>query len=141
MKLPWNNNTVSKDSIEKQSKAKGGNPNWYKGMKSPNPKGRPKIGNSLAEKYRDAWSEILDSSNDYTVGDAIIDKVIEKALKGDMKAIEYLEARGFGKILDRIEFRKPESAINFDNLTAEELDNYEQLLDKLRGDTKAEDTD
>ena len=99
---------------------------------SGNPYGKPKVGDSLTEKYRSAWSEPLDPNKpEYKKGDAIIDAVMLKALKGDMTAITYLEARGFGKLLDRVQITPPRQ-FDLSKLTDAELEELERLQSKLQ---------
>lgn len=49
--------------IANKPKSKGGNPNWKKGMKSPNPTGRPKDGES--------WAAIIKAVGDMYPSDLV----------------------------------------------------------------------
>jgi len=99
-----------------------------------NRKGRPKLGNTLAEKYRDVGNEPVDPENPgYTVMDAAIDRVKEKALKGDLAAIAYMEARGWGKIPEVIELHTDDGdEIDFSQWSTDDLQKYEKLLKKYQ---------
>jgi hypothetical protein len=99
----------------------------YKPGKSGNPNGRPKKGNSLAEKFRDALAEIVEG--DYSKLDQLIDKTVEMALAGDQSAIEYALARGFGKLIDRVETTNVNHNYDFSNLSLEER---MKLLEQIR---------
>lgn len=61
-------------------KRKRGNPNFYKGMKSINPEGRPK---GSLNKYTKLSRELMSSK-----GPEIVDKVIEMALDGDRHCLK-----------------------------------------------------
>ena len=99
---------------------------WTKGH-SGNPNGAPHKGQSLAEKFRAALSERL--TGDYAVLDALIDTTVDKALKGDQQALEYALARGFGKMIDRVEATNVNQNYDFSNLSLEER---LKLLEQLR---------
>lgn len=103
---------------------------FKKGDPRINRKGRPKTGQSIAEKFRDALAEVKAEGNpDYTKLDALIDKVIQKALAGDQQSIEYCLARGYGKLIDRIESNVVNKNYDFTNLSLEER---MKLLEQLR---------
>lgn len=96
---------------------------------SGNPNGRPKKGQSLAEKFRDAMAEAKDEQNpDYTLLDEVIDKLVEKALAGDQNAIEYCLARGWGKMIDRVENSNTNKNYDFSNMPMEERLKLLELL-------------
>jgi hypothetical protein len=96
-----------------------------------NRKGRPKKGQSLAEKFRDALTEkSAEDSEDYTKLDMLIDKVVEMALEGDQSAIEFALARGWGKLIDRIEIT-PKQEYDLSKLSDEEIDQLEGIHKKL----------
>jgi hypothetical protein len=105
---------------------------------SGNPKGRPKKGLSLAEKFRDALAEKANGDGDYTKLDQLIDKTVEMALAGDQSALEYTLARGYGKLIDRVESTNTNKIYDFSNLSLEER---MKLLEQLRsvGTTVASD--
>lgn len=71
-------------SGQKQDKPKIGNPTWSKGMKSPNPSGRPK---GLVDKRMRASQAMLDNVQD------VIAVVIENALAGDVASATLLLSR------------------------------------------------
>jgi len=98
--------------------------------------GRPKLGYTLADRYRDALNEPVDPEKpDYTIGDAIIDVAINRALSGQLDAVQYIEARGFGKIPERVELHTDDGDdIDFSEWDAEDLKNYEILLKKYHQD-------
>ena len=63
---------------------KTGNPNWQKGMKSPNPKGRPK---GIVDKRQKVTTAMLNDAQE------IASVVIEKAKTGDLQAASLVLAR------------------------------------------------
>ncbi|MEM7664560.1 MAG: DUF5681 domain-containing protein [Pseudomonadota bacterium] len=67
-----------------ESKQKGGNPNWYPGMKSPNPAGRPK---GITDKRVRIAKKMLDDA------DGIVAVMTEKALEGDTGAASLVLSR------------------------------------------------
>jgi hypothetical protein len=100
---------------------------FVKGDSRINRKGRPKVGQSLAEKFRDALNESL--TGDYTNLDSIIDKVVTKAMKGNQDAIEYVLARSHGKVIERIETTNVNQNYDFTNLS---MDERLKLLEQLK---------
>lgn len=101
---------------------------FEKGDARINRSGRPKTGNSIAEKFRDAMTEKL--NGDYSKLDSIIDAVVAKALKGDQAAIEFVIARGWGKLIDRVEQTNTNQNYDFSNLSLEER---VRLLEAIKG--------
>jgi hypothetical protein len=101
---------------------------FTKGDSRINRKGRPKVGESLAEKFRDALAERLDG--DYSKLDSLIDKTVEMALKGNQPAIEFVLARGWGKMIDRIEVT-PKQEFDLSKLSDEEIERLEEIQKKL----------
>jgi hypothetical protein len=97
---------------------------FKKGDPRINRKGRPKTGEALADKFRDALKEKLDG--DYTKLDSLIDKTVDMALKGNQAAIEFVLARGWGKMIDRIEVT-PKKEFDLTQLTDVELEQLETL--------------
>jgi hypothetical protein len=102
--------------------------------------GRPKLGTTLAARYRDALMEAESEARggEYTKLDAMIDVLMEKALDGDQRAIEYLQERGFGKVPDRLELSKEsedekENPYDYSRLTREEVDCWLYLMRKASG--------
>ncbi|MBB3230958.1 DUF5681 domain-containing protein [Halomonas stenophila] len=63
---------------------KTGNPGWHKGMKSPNPKGRPK---GIVDKRHKVTQALLNDAQE------IATVVIEKAKEGDLQAASLILAR------------------------------------------------
>jgi hypothetical protein len=100
---------------------------FKKGDSRINRKGRPKVGQSLSEKFKDAMAERL--NGDYAKLDSIIDAVVTKAMKGDQAAIEYVLARGWGKLIERVEQTNVNQNYDFTNLS---LDERLKLLEQLR---------
>src|SRR6266508_2874195 len=93
---------------------------FEKGDRKINRKGRPKVGESLAEKFRDAMNETLDKTNGYSNLDSIIDSMVKKALQGNQDAVEYCLARGWGKMIERIEANNINKNYDFSDLPMEE---------------------
>ena len=67
---------------------------WKKGQ-SGNPKGRPKSGFALNEYITDLANVELEDKK--TMLEAVVGKVYEEALKGNMTAISFLADRVLGK--------------------------------------------
>lgn len=102
---------------------------FKKGDPRINRKGRPKKGQSIADKFQDAMDEILDPATGYTKLDSIIDAILKKALQGNLDASEYAIARGYGKMIDRVENTNVNQNYDFTNLS---LDERLKLLEQLR---------
>lgn len=71
-------------SGQKQDKPKVGNPYWRKGMKSPNPSGRPR---GISDKRAKLNQKLLSDAQ------GIVDKMIAQALEGDSHAASLILAR------------------------------------------------
>ncbi len=71
--------TASDEAVSRQS----GNPGWYRGMKSPNPAGRPKGSTAQTKLLR----RMLDDA------DGVVDAVVAKALEGDIGAASLILSR------------------------------------------------
>ena len=100
---------------------------FVKGDKRINRKGRPKLGNTLADKFRDAFGEV--ESGDYTKLDSAIDKVVTMAQQGNLAALDYALARGWGKLIDRVETNNNNKNYDFSNLP---MQDRLKLLELLR---------
>ena len=92
---------VKKKTAVKQRKNSGKKKNdnlvkhqWKKGQ-SGNPKGRPKSGFALNEYITDLANVELEDKK--TMLEAVVGKVYEEALKGNMTAISFLADRVLGK--------------------------------------------
>jgi hypothetical protein len=112
---------------------------FKKGDPRINRKGRPKIGRSISDKFRDALEEGL--TGDYTRLDSIIDAVVTKALKGDQAAIEYCLARGFGKMTERVESVNLNKNYDFSNLPLEERMRLLEAIRNARPTIPSDETD
>jgi hypothetical protein len=103
-----------------------------KGSGPLNPTGRPTIpkeGRNLAEKFRKAMSEPIEEGNLYTRLDRMIDEAVTLAQAGHYQFFEYVLARGFGKIPDRVQIETdPEWDLSV--YTDEELALLETLKSK-----------
>lgn len=81
-----------------------GNPKWYKGMKSPNPKGRPK---GIVDKRHKMTQAMLDDAHE------IAGVVVAKAKEGDLQAASLVLARVMPTLsaqAERVEFDLDPSA-------------------------------
>jgi hypothetical protein len=113
---------------------------FVKGDSRINRKGRAKKGETLAEMFRDALSDKL--NGDYTKLDSLIDKVVDMALKGNQNAIEYVLARGWGKMIERVESTNVNQNYDFTNLSLEErMKLLEQLKNARATVVPSDDTD
>lgn len=112
---------------------------FTKGDARINRKGRPKLGRSLSDKFKDALSESL--TGDYTQLDSIIDAIMKKALKGDQQAVEYVLARGYGKMTDRVESVNLNKNYEFTNLPTEERMRLLELIRNARPTIPSGETD
>jgi len=70
-------------------------PPWQKGQ-SGNPKGRPKVGETLAEQVRAALG-VEDPATKKTRLAVVIERAIADAIDGDPTARAWLADRGYGK--------------------------------------------
>lgn len=112
---------------------------FKKGDARINRKGRAKLGRSLSDKFKDALSESL--TDGYTQLDSIIDAIMKKALKGDQQAVEYVLARGYGKMTDRVESVNLNKNYEFTNLPIEERMKLLELIRNARPTIPSDDTD
>lgn len=126
--------TVNTEPTEPPKKKPRGKPFTGKGDPRNNLTGRPKLGATLAARYRDALAEAQNEANggDYTKLDAMIDVLIGKAMEGDQRAIEYLQERGFGKVPDRLELANlnTEPKPDFSSFESHELHHLQYLHQK-----------
>lgn len=113
------------DTVSTEKPRKPGT--FVKGDKRINRKGQPKRGESLAEMFRNAMAEKL--NGDYTRLDSLIDKVVTMALQGNQAAIEYVLARGWGKLIDRVESSNTNKNYDFSHLSVEDR---MKLLEQLK---------
>lgn len=144
MNVLFRNQPQEVEQPKKKRKA-GGKPFTGKGDPRNNLLGRPKLGVTLAAKYRDALAEAESEARggEYTKLDAMIDILMAKALEGDLDAIKYLQERGFGKVPDRLELAaeivdKDEQRYDYSRLTLDELDCLTVLTQKLAGEEPKE---
>lgn len=80
---------------------------------SGNPKGRPKVGETLAELVRGSLEKVIidDDGNSTTRLNIIINSLVQKASEGDVKAGEVLLDRGYGKAKTFLEITTKEEFI------------------------------
>lgn len=102
--------------------------------------GQPKKGTSLAEKFRDAMErQVTGQPEGYTNLDYIIDIAIGAAKEGDWTPLEYVLARGWGKMPDRLEIGVKQKE-DLSKLSTEEYEQYKALKMKtLLKDTNGND--
>lgn len=94
-----------------------------------NLKGRPKVGETLADLCRDALLEVIDESTGYRKIDSILDKMVTQAQQGNKDARAELLTRTFGKPVERIEATNVNQNYDFSHLSMEER---LKLLEQLR---------
>lgn len=106
---PWQTGKVTVERASTETKRPAGNPNWYPGMRSPNPAGRPK-GSSARTKLVERMLEDADG---------VIDAVVAKALEGDVGAAALILGRIAPAIkaqMERVEFALDPDASTGDQL-------------------------
>lgn len=94
-------------------------------------KGRRKLGQTMAERIRDAMNEPAKGDEGYTKFDELVDIALAHARKGSFSYWESLMNRAYGKVPDKIEMAnedKPDLSL----LTKEELDALTVLLEKAK---------
>lgn len=94
---PWETGKAKAERVLGSAKRPSGNPNWYRGMKSPNPAGRPK-GTSARTRLVERLLEDADG---------VVDAVVRKALEGDIGAASLILVRIAPAIkaqMERVEF-------------------------------------
>ena len=96
----------------KQVKTRDKKGRWKEGT-SGNPKGRPIKKLCIADILKDISSEEFDSNNSKL--EKVLQVVFDKALKGDMKAIEFIADRleGKPKIVDKKVISRPIDRVVF----------------------------
>lgn len=105
---------------------KPGNPAWRKGMKSPNPAGRPK---GIVDKRLRVGQQMLDDAG------AIVRVMIDKALEGDASAAALILSR----VLPALRSQSEKVAFDFDP-TLPVSRQVEQVLAAIAGGQVAPDT-
>lgn len=101
---------------------------FVKGDARINRKGRPKKGESISDRFEDMLNEVLDEATGYTVLDSMMDAAKTKALKGDMGALEYVLARAYGKMVERVESTNRNINQNYD-VSSIPLEERKRLLE------------
>ena len=104
---------------------------FVKGDPRINRRGRPKLGDSISQKFQDALNEKL--SGDYSQLDSIIDAIVKKALKGDLAAADWLIARGYGKLIERQEHVNLNKNYDFSNVRMEDRQKLLELIKSANG--------
>ena len=91
--------------LDKQTKNKGGNPNWKKGT-SGNPNGRPKSGHAISDIIRKLGDK--DGQRE-----EVLQIVYDKAKDGDLKAIEFIANYDQGRPVQTVDVieRDPDDVI------------------------------
>ena len=88
---------MSKDNGKGKANNPGGNPNWFKGMPSPNPGGRHNdkiFGEALRLHLH---REFDDDGEKKSYLAAVVEKVVELAINGNMSAIQEISNRMDGR--------------------------------------------
>lgn len=101
--------------------------------KSGNPAGRPPKGFARTEQWRAAADEI-DPETGKTYFRLYIEKLREKAIAGDSKAMELFAERVEGKAAQTINVVPEAPQYNLEALTDEELNQLEDMTDKITED-------
>lgn len=96
-----------------------------------NKKGRPKKGTRISDKFEDMLNEVLDPLTGYTVLDSMMDAVKKKALQGDLPSLEYVIARAYGKMVERVESNNKNVNENYD-LSDRPLDERKMVWEILK---------
>lgn len=114
---------------------------FVKGDSRINRKGRPKKGNSVAEKFQSMLNEVLDPETGYTVFDSMMDAQKTKALKGNLDAFEFVVNRAHGKLIERIEANNTNKNYDFSNLSLEDRMKLLETLKNARSDVPSDNPD
>lgn len=121
---PWQTGKVTAERASNGMKRPAGNPNWYPGMRSPNPAGRPK-GTSARTKLVERMLKDADG---------VVDAVVNKAFEGDVGAAALILGRiepAMKAQMERVEF-----ALDPDASTSSQLG---QVLDAIASGVLAPD--
>ncbi len=103
-----------------------GNPNFYKGMPSLNPAGRPRASASFKDIISWAMQQLVKDGDEYkTQKQIIIEQVTEQARRGKPWAIEWLADRLEGKAVQTVIEQKKNP---LGELTDEQLDEVLSFL-------------
>jgi hypothetical protein len=93
--------------------------------------GRPKLGETLAEKIRAAMNEPVRDEDGYSKLDALIDEAMSQAKAGHYQMLDLLWVRAYGKVPEKLEF-KNEDAPDLSKLTDEEIAQLAALMEKAK---------
>jgi hypothetical protein len=121
--------------MEKNKNPIPGNKPFPKG-KSGNPKGRPK---SALRDIKDVLKDLLSQEKNGTqLIDGLMSVVVNKALKGDLKAVDMLLSYTFGKATQRTEVTGAEGEAievkhDLSKLNIDELKQLKEITTKLEG--------
>lgn len=108
-----------------QTKGRGGNPAWVKGMPSPNPKGRPP---GITDKKAKLAQRMLADA------DGIVGVMVEKAMEGDTSAASLVLSR----VLPALRGQNEKVEFAFD-ASAPITEQIEAVLSAIAGGTVAAD--
>jgi hypothetical protein len=105
---------------------------FIKGDLRINRKGRPRLGESAADRANNTLSgPVTEDNPEYSIEDGIWDVLARLALAGNLQAIEQLISRKYGKIPDVIKLNQPEEdQPDFTILTPEERDTMNKIITK-----------
>jgi hypothetical protein len=113
-----------------------GNPNWHKGMVSPNTKGRPPNGEALASLFRavgDMFVEGPDGKpSKITLRTKMIENLYKAAAMGDNDSSTVVMNREFGKVMDQIQILGDEQEWDLSGLTKRELEIFAIIMKKIQ---------
>lgn len=96
-----------------------------------NMKGRPKLGQTTAERIRDAMNEPANGMEGYTKFDEMVDMAMARAKKGSWQFWDALMNRAYGKVPDKVEMQTEEKP-DLSKLTDEEIETLMALLAKAK---------
>ncbi|MDD5013921.1 MAG: DUF5681 domain-containing protein [Atribacterota bacterium] len=124
-------NKVNIETLDKTKEKQKGNPDWKKGMESPNPTGRPKGSLGFATLFEEAIKKIA-TEEDITELEAekeLILTAYREAKKGNFNFYKDIMDRNFGQATRNIDLTS--GGKSFVKPTPEELEEANKAIDSL----------